>query len=324
MMFKNPDSARKNPFRKIYDDENFKHILQNKKKLPKFPFLIDLELTNYCNLQCIFCGQQAMTRPKGFMSEKVFKKIIDECSKHKTPVRFIRFGEPFLHPKIIDFCRYAKSKNILLHITNNGLAIKEKQMKDLIKIGVDSLIFSFQGADKEQYEIMRNNKKYDELKANILKMIELRGNGQKPYIHISSTMTDETKEQIDGFVNYWSRIVDSVGVGKTNISQLSSFQIKSFETAKKLEYLKKQETIKKCYRPCAEVYQKLSVDWDGKITCCCGDFDNFLTVGDIKKSNLSDVWNQSRKLTIFREMLDKNMHQSLSLCRTCYHTYEDF
>lgn len=323
-MFKNPNSKRENPFRKIYDSEKFKTILQHKDNLPKFPFLVDVELTNRCNLNCIFCGQQAMTRPKGFISEEIIKKVADECSQHQTPIRFIRWGEPFLHPKIIDFSRYIKSKGLLLHITNNGLAIKESDMKALIEIGVDSLIFSFQGATKEEYEKMRNNQRYDELKANVLKIVELREDREKPFIHISSTMTNETEKEINNFFNYWGNIVDSVGVGKTNLSRISTHQIKSFEILGKHETLRKQETIKKIYRPCTEVYQKLSVDWDGKVSCCCGDYDNFMTIGDINDSTLYELWHNSPKLKMFREMLDNNMHKSLTLCSTCYHFYEEF
>ncbi len=245
MMFKNPNSKRENPFRKIYDSEEFKTVLQHKDKLPEFPFLVDVELTNHCILNCIFCGQQAMTRHKGFISKEILTKVADECSRYNTPIRFIRWGEPFLHPQIIDFCKYIKSKGLLLHITNNGLAIKESQMKAVIELGVDSMIFSFQGATKKQYELMRNNHRYDELKAKVLKMVELRGDREKPFIHISSTMTDETNKQIKKFVDYWGHIVDSVGVGKTNLSRISALQIKSFETIGKLNTLKKQETIKK-------------------------------------------------------------------------------
>jgi MoaA/NifB/PqqE/SkfB family radical SAM enzyme len=324
MIFKNSNSNRNNPFREIYDSEEFKTVLQRKNKLRKFPFLIDVELTNHCNLQCIFCGQQVMTRPKGFIEEELLKKVVDECSEFKTPIRFIRWGEPFLHPKIIDFCKYIKSKGLLLHITNNGLAIKESDMKALVELKVDSVVFSFQGATKQQYELLRNNHRYDELKENIFTMVKIRGDKEKPFIHISSTMLDESQEEIDKFVQYWDRVVDSVGTGKTNLSKLSASQIKSFETIGKLELLKKQETIKKYYRPCKEVYQKLSVDWDGKVSCCCGDFDNFLTVGNLSDSFLFDIWNNSRTLKIFRELLDKNMHKSLTLCSRCYHTYDEF
>lgn len=324
MLIKNPKSKRNNPFKKIYDNDKYKYILRYKDKLPKFPYLVDIELTNFCNLRCIFCGQQAMTRKKGFMTEKIFKKVIDECAKYKTPIRFARWGEPFVHPKIINFCKYIKSKGLLIHITNNGLFIKESDMKALVKLEVNSLVFSFQGATKKEYEKMRNNHRYDDLKSNILKIIKIRGNREKPFIHVSSTMTNESKKQINAFVNYWVNIVDSVGIGKTNLSRLNTHQIKSFKSIDKLAVLKKQETIKKYYRPCTEVYQKLSIDWDGKITCCCGDYDNFLVVGNLKQESLFDIWNKSKELKTFRGILDKSMHKCLTLCSTCYHTYDEF
>jgi len=322
MIYKNPNSTRTNIFRKIYDSEDFKNILKNKNQ--EFPFLIDIEVTNHCNLKCIFCGQQTMKREKGFIDETIFKKVIDECEIHKTPIRLIRWGEPFLHEKIIDFCEYAKNKNIPIHITTNGLIIDEEQMKKIVELEVDSIVFSFQGATKEQYELMRNNKFHDKLKENILKLVELRGEKLKPYIHISTTITNETEEQIKSFKNNWGNIVDSVDIGKTNLSFLSANQIKSFELINKLDWLKKQETIKKAYRPCTEVYQKLSVNWDVKVTCCCGDFDNFLIVGDINNSTLKEIWDNSESLKAFRKLLDMKKHKSLSLCKNCYLPYDEF
>tara|TARA_B100001971_G_scaffold56077_1_gene51143 strand:+ start:129 stop:1094 length:966 start_codon:yes stop_codon:yes gene_type:complete len=321
MIFNNPSSSRENPFRAIYDSERFKSVLVHKDEPCKFPFLVDIELTNHCNLKCSFCGQQAMTRGKGFISEGTFQKIIDECSLYNTPVRFIRWGEPFLHEKIIDFCKYAKSKNLPLHITNNGLVIKESDMKALIEMDVDSLIFSFQGTTKEQYEIMRNNKLYDKLKSNILKLIKMRGNKSKPFIHVSSTIVDEPETDIGYFVDFWGHIVDSVDVGKTNLSLIRDQKIKSAEAVEKIRTLREQETIDKNYRPCNEVYQKLSVNWDGTVTCCCGDYDDFLIVGNMSEDTLYNIWNNSSELKAFRELLDNMLHRSLTLCSKCFPAY---
>lgn len=324
MLFQNPNSKRQNPFRQVYDSEEFKTVLQHRDNIPEFPYLVDIELTNHCNLECIFCWQQCMTRDKGFISEELFKKVVHECSQHNTPIRLIRWGEPFLHRKIISFLEYAKSEKLLVHITTNGLAMTNKHMKLIVDVGLDSLIVSFQGATKEQYEIMRQNHRYDELRGNILRMLEIRADMPKPFIHISSTMTNEAEQRINEFVNHWGHLVDSVSIGKTNLSRMTAHEIKSFESIGKLEVLKKQETINKYYRPCTEVYQKLSVDWDGKVTCCCGDYDRYLTVGGANESTLLDIWNQSKELEMFRHLLDNNLHRSLTLCSTCYHTYEEF
>lgn len=317
------DLSRENPFQKIYKSEKFRTVLAHRDKPSKFPHIVDIELTNHCNLNCLFCGQQTMEREKGFIAREVFRKVVDECAKHKTPIRLIRWGEPFFHPEMIFFIEYIKSKGLPLHITTNGLLLTESNTKSLIDLELDSLIFSFQGATKEGYEQMRGHH-YDKLKSNILKLVKIRGNKEKPYIHITSTMTDETEEEINAFKDYWGKIVDLVTTGKTNLSRLGIGQIKSLETIKKLELLKEKETVGKFYRPCTEVYQKLSVDWDGKVSCCCSDWDNYLTVGDISKTTLKEIWNNSERLKLFRRLLDKGCHKSLSLCSVCFHTYSTF
>ena len=229
MFVENENTTRKNPFRKIYDNPDYKLC-----KKRKFPYIVDVELTNQCNLSCIFCGQQTMKRPKGYIDADLYKKIVNECYAYDTPIRLIRWGEPFLHPKILTFIEYTKELGIPLHITNNGLALTKSHMESLVYNEVDSIIFSFQGATKEQYEIMRNNNRYEELVGNIEKLIEIRAENAKPFIHISTTITDETKQEVDDFVNHWSHIVDSVGVGRTDLSRLDINRIKNKEVREKL------------------------------------------------------------------------------------------
>ncbi|MFC1675839.1 radical SAM/SPASM domain-containing protein [Planctomycetota bacterium] len=322
MNFNNPNSKRHNVFRNVYDCDEYVNASDYKEKGLSFPLLVDIELTNYCNLQCSFCGQSVMTRQKGYLSEEHFKKVIDECCEYNAAIRLIRWGEPFLHKNIIDFCSYIKSKGLICHVTTNGLLLKQSDIDSMVDMQLDSIKFSFQGATKERYQEMRNNPDYDRLSENILKLIEVRGNKEKPYIHISSTMTDETKEQIDSFANYWSNIVDSVGIGKTNLSMFSLDKVKSSQAKEKIKALQKKETLIKHYRPCGEIYRKLSVDWDGKISCCCGDYDAQLTVGHIESSSLKDIWDNSEKLKSIRTLLDYNMHGSLTRCSTCYQYYD--
>lgn len=324
MIYKNLLSKRTEPFRKIYEDPRFKLALKDRDNPINFPLLVDVELTNHCNFSCAFCGQQGMTRKRGFLSEELFRKLVNECKEKNAAMRFIRWGEPFLHPQIFDFIKLAKDNGVLLHITTNGSLLDKEKNKSLVALKLDSIIFSFQGATKEEYEKMRDDRFYEKLKENILNFVAIRGEKEKPYLHISCTVTNEPKRDIKEFIKYWSNIVDSVGMGKTNFSRLSPLQIKKVEMIDKLEELKKQETIKKEYRPCREVYQKLSVNFDGKVSACCGDFDDFLIVGDLNKDNLENIWKNSRGLKAIRALLDNGRFRSLSLCSTCYHTYEDF
>ena len=308
--------ALSNPFNNIYQDEGFKTVLTH--KLAPFPYMVDIELTNHCNFSCLFCGQQTMKRPKGFMSRETFEKVVDECAEHNTPIRLIRWGEPLLHPEVIEFCRYIKEKGLPLHITTNGSLLTEDKMKAFIDMGLDSIIFSFQGVNKEGYEEMRGEH-YDQLVENIHKFVDMKGD-RKPYIHITSTMTTEAPMEIKRFKDKWD-IVDEVTTGKTNLSRINPAQIRALDKLKKLVCL--NDTVDRNYRPCTEVLQKLSVDWDGKVSACCADWDNFMTVGHIDET-LEYIWHNSKDLKIYRKLLKEMKHNSLTMCSVCFHTYDKF
>ena len=42
----------------------------------EFPKVIDIELTNHCDLNCRMCSRQLMTRKLGYMNINIFNKII--------------------------------------------------------------------------------------------------------------------------------------------------------------------------------------------------------------------------------------------------------
>ena len=324
MIYRNPNSRRENYFRKVYDDPAFCGILSRKNQVPQFPFLIDVEITNHCNLKCIFCAHQLMQREKGFMADDIFFKVVNDCAAYGVPIRLIRWGEPFLHPRIIQYVEYAKAAGIGVHITNNGLVVRKAQIDELIRMELDSIIFSFQGTSPQAYALLRNNKGYDRVREMIRYLVKRRGEREKPYLHVSCTVTDETKDQIDEFVALWVNIVDSVGIGHTNLSRLSAEAIKDPGRRELVTCLKRGESIRKVHPPCTEIYQKLSVNYDGSVSCCCSDYDNFMVVGTLKEQTLEAIWNHSEELKMFRYLLDKERHCCLNLCSTCYQTYERF
>lgn len=307
-----------NPFNDIY--RNYEYENARTLSLREFPFIVDVEPTNHCNLRCKMCAQNIMRRDRGYMDFPIFKRVVDECKKYSAAIRLIRFGEHLLHPGIFEFIKYAKDQGVLIHMTTNGLLLDREKTEKLVDLGLDSIIFSFQGATKEGYQDMRYNSKYDELVENIKRLVEIRKskNKEEPWIHVSSTMTNETKEEIDGFKEFWGSIVDSVGTGRTNFARLDKGEL--YDKIK--SYLPK-ETIVKKYRPCSEVYQKLSVNWNGDVMACCGDFDNFLVVGNANEQSLKEIWD-GKKLNAIRKVLAEMRMQDLPLCKDCYHTYEEF
>ncbi len=288
-------SSRKNIFHDIYKKANSDKCLP-----PPFPYFIDVELTNKCNLSCNFCSRQFMQREQGFMDKETFSLIINDISDKKTPIRFIRWGEPFLHPDIIHYARAIVEKGIPLHITTNGLLLNKEICEQLVEIGVDSIIFSMQGLTKTDYEKERNNNKYFELLENIRLLRKIRGKKEKPYITIS--VTSNTMDGIEEFKEFWNPFVDDIQIGVTNYSRINGS--------------KEKHII------CKEPWQKLSIDWDGEVSACCGDFDRLMNIGDIHTSSLHDLWN-NEILEAYRTLIKQGKHDSLTLCSKCYPAHGD-
>jgi MoaA/NifB/PqqE/SkfB family radical SAM enzyme len=309
---------RVNPFSPIYQKLNSGAARTTSLDMP---IIIDIEITNVCNFECLFCytGTKANKRPSGFMSRELFEKIINEIAPFKIPLRFIRWGEPMLHKDFFEYLQMAKTKNIMCHINTNGSLIDRGAILKLLEIKLDSLKFSFQGTDEKTYGEMRYGQSFGKL-INIVKMFhELRGSLAYPYLHASTTVTYETPEMIQSFKDLLAPYCDLVTVGHTSLSHISSEQTKLPEEAKVLlDNLKCAESIEREYKICNEVYDKLSINWDGTVSACCGDYDNYMIVGDLAKESIQDIWKNSDKLKLFRSMLSEFKHTELPLCKNCY------
>ena len=311
---------RSNPFKPIYQICNSGNSKEKLANLPDFPRCIDIELTNTCNFRCLMCptGNKSQKRKKGFMQDSVFDKILDEIKDRRTPLRFVRWGEPTMHPNFMDYIHKAKQLNILCHIGTNGSFLNEENIAELIDAGLDSIKFSFQGVDRKSYEEMRNVDYFNDLIEVVTLFYKIRGNREEPYIHVSTTITYEDRKSVLKFEETFSEIADLTTVGRTNLEHTEPEDIRlSKDKIETLKRLKEQETLVKKLLECPEVFDKLSINWDGTVSACCEDFDNKMLIGDINKDKLEVIW-KSEKMNSYRETLANMGHDRLELCRTCY------
>ena len=313
---------RSNPFRPIYDILNSGTMQTTS---PNMPLLIDIELTNACNFNCLFCftGTKAQKRPTGFMSRKLYEKIIDEIAPYKIPLRFIRWGEPTLHKNFFEFLKIAKEKDLMCHLTTNGSLLSEDRIMEVLKLKIDSVKFSFQGVDEKTYGEMRYGQSFNKLLEIVKLFSSLRGDLPYPYLHAATTVTYETPEMQQSFQDQLKSYCDFVTVGHTKLSHISSEQTLLPEKAKKmLDNLKSVESIEKIYKKCNEVYDKLNINWDGTVTACCADYDNYMLVGDLTETSLRDIWENSEELKRYRSLLSAYKFAELPLCKDCYDTID--
>lgn len=269
---------RINPFVKIYKQCNSssnseKHnALSNRENA--VPLYLDIELTNCCNIQCNMCpvGTGAMQRKKGFMSEEIFEKALENIIRyHIRGVRFIRWGEPLLHPQFLKWGRVLKQEGVLVHFNTNGLLLDEETISEIIKIKIDSVKFSFQGIDDLTYSEMRRGGNYSQLLDAIRTMYKMRGNEREPYISVSTSITYEAEEAVALFKSEVSPYCDEISVGRTKMQHVDIARMGLSAERQYIyeQFMKEDEWKIKHMAVCPELWDKLSINWDGSVSACC-------------------------------------------------------
>jgi len=275
-----------------------------KKILSDFPLHLDVEATNACNLRCIMCTRNFMTEKIGNIKWNLFKKVIDEASSYQLPSLKLNFrGEPLLHPDLPKMVKYAKEKGILeVQFNTNGLVLSEQKSEELIKAGLDKIIFSVDGATKETYEKIRTGSNFDTVVNNIKRLVDLRDrNGlKKPLVRVQMVKMEENKHEVEQFIKMWINVVNRVAI-----------------TIRREPYIKGVGFTKKlAHFPCHQIWQRMVVWWTGETFMCCGDWHGEYPLGDANRNSLHDLWH-SDKYNHVRHLHTSGKLEELPICARC-------
>lgn len=315
----NPNSKRVNNLFLYYQNPAYKNTV-GKDLMPDFPFVSSLEFTNVCNLDCLFCARAVMTRPLGYMSPDLFKKIIEEYRKHKIFIKINGYGENLLHPNALDFIKEIKKENGL-YFTSNCTTLDEKVAQSFIDNKIDVLQVSFQGLDKEGYESQRRKGSYVKVVNNIKNLIKMRGDNEYPFIHLSTTVLDESNDEIEKFINFGCEIgVDSVGIGRTDYSRVIDSMIKDKKRKTAIEEMKKRQTLVK-FSDHLYLYKYIDVNWDGIVVSSFFDFNEFIPVGNLNEKSMYEIWNKSDVLNALRVLEKHKLLNNMKVFDTFYHAW---
>ncbi len=308
------------PFAPLYDICNAGSNASKYGALADFPKIIDVELTSACNFRCKMCptGNLSLTRPAGFMDMSLVTEIAKQCEPHGTAVRFIGWGEPLLHEFVAESVFRFTQRRLLSHINTNGSKLTPHMAQWLINAGLSSLKFSFQGVDRKSYEEMRGTDYFDGLLETAAMVKELRGTRPYPYLHISTSITDESSETVAAFRERAAQCADSVTIGHTTFDYMNwkAARLRPHE----IEVLKRlagAQTVEKRHpTPCTEIFDKLSIHFDGSVRVCCNDHSGETNLGNVNDAPLADIW-RHHQIEAYRKTLAAGRYEG-PLCSVCY------
>jgi radical SAM protein with 4Fe4S-binding SPASM domain len=281
---------------KLATDYIFQHL-----DTGKYPSVVGIESTNNCNLECVMCPRQEMTRKISDIDPVVFKKIIDDIKGKVEFVWLQDYGEPFLNKQIFELIKYARSQGVGTGISTNATVLTPKIIDGIFESGLDYIIFAIDGATRETYEKIRVGAKYDKVVENVRRFLEAKKKaGAQIFSVVQCIYMDATENEVAEFKRLWN----IPGVDAVRIRQITySGNHGKFSNTQK-------------NKPCYWLWSNPHIKWDGTVVPCCQDVDAKHPLGNIQEMSLDKAWN-SEKMQEMRRMHLEGKAGEIPLCRNC-------
>lgn len=288
--------------------ENLNEV-EKKFKMSDFPLNVAIEVSSQCNLNCIMCMNDKLTRKKGFMDMTLYKKIVDEVAEKNPYARVWLdfYGEPLLlRYKLYYMIQYAKRKGLENICLNTNATLMSPEISDmLLDSGIDFISFDVYGFSKEVLEKISVGANRDVIYENVDYFLK-----KKKELGLTNMVAEvkvleleENKNEVDKIVQYWRekgawttiRRAITWG-GTTNCS---------------IKHEVPKERI-----ACGYSVGLCAITWDGNVATCALDADASMVYGNVNETSIEEVWAKRNK-----ELTEKHLAHKFDelpdVCKRC-------
>ena len=299
------------------------------------PTLVDLQITNKCNLNCPHCYAESGSHGDHIPLKDAIIAI-ENCKRSGAFEIALGGGEPTLHPYFIDILKEIRKRNMVPNLASNGKYLSEENIEAIKKYcGAVALSVEFIG---EKFEERRGFpfkdflKSVDKLKNNNIKLVFQVTISKSNLDDLKNTTSFLSKLSPYGIVYLTYK---PVGRGENFDSTLLSENKK--ETAKIIKdcFLLLQDETKVGYdcclaniligqglsddnliNGCSAVRSSLAVNRNMDVVPC--SFSP-MVLGNLKKDSLQKIWNNELSHKFRNKFLDKTKNNSS--CSACNYKY---
>lgn len=150
----------------------------------KSPLLVDLCVTNRCNLNCEYCSAESgpFASKKDEMSLEKIDSVFKELDLMNVPRVAVTGGEPFMRKDIIEILKCFDKYSFTKILNTNGNLITDKKAKELSKLNLDRICVTIDGSRAKIHDSSRGN-------GSFKKAIEGIKNLQKYNLPVSTLFT---------------------------------------------------------------------------------------------------------------------------------------
>jgi radical SAM protein with 4Fe4S-binding SPASM domain len=292
------------------------------------PLAASIEPTNYCNLRCPECpsGTHHLTRKRGYLDEALFQSVIEQLSPSLRYLTLYFEGEPYLHPRFFDFISLAVKKGIFVSTSTNGHFLDAGNAKSTTESGLNRLIISLDGADRQTYEQYRKGGDFEKVMDGIKTLVAMKKKmgRRNPEIVLQTLVLRSNEHQMQQI----RQMVSKLGVDKV---LFKTAQFYDFENGNPLmpeqsrySRYKKEDNGQyrlKMNRPnsCFRMWSSCVITWDGWVVPCCFDKDARYAFGNLKNTAFREIWNGPLAHEFRKKILSNR--KSVDICNNCTQSF---
>lgn len=279
---------------------------------------VQIEISNLCNYQCIFCPRTKTVRKKGMIDEALFYRLLQEVYDFGArEMSFHYSGDPFLHPKLAEYVKKAKEIGYsYVYIDTNGANAVPEKIRAVIDSGVDSIKFSVNAGTKETYKFIHGVDALDTVLKNVYYCDQYRkevNSEMKLFVScVYTKYTQNEREKISDLFYFCDEVIFQPAADFSGVMP---------EVNELLKGEGDNNYSNVC--PCPMIFGGIYITYEGLLSACCTNFDNHVVVADLKKMSLKNAWYGERMTELRKRHLDNNLKGLV--CYNCvYHKKEPF
>lgn len=284
--------------------------------LPPFPREITLDINNRCNHKCFFCANPKIEHYDSLDTEVVFDLMKQGIENGCTDLALQATGEPFMEKRLPDFIAEGKRLGYeYIYINTNGALATPKRAKPVIDAGCDSIKFSINANNKKEFKEVHGYDDFDKVTENLKWIYEYRNSQKiKMGVYVSSVLSSKSKLDHDNIDKYIKPFCDNFDLRDVSNQGGSMMELNETEDIKKgniLGSLKQKEFTTRCVYP----FNRIVIDPYGFVVACTADFHNKLSIGDVRKYTLREIWEGD----IFKFLRERHLSDDYTdlFCNKC-------
>lgn len=292
----------------------------------KLPSYLMIEPTNICNLDCITCFRTEMIENGNLTVGIMDIGRIEEIGNKLRDIDHIRFhgtGELFLlanHVEIIEKIRSIYPNAWIELVTNGQYASTDENR---VSNAVNKLTFSISGSTKETYEQFHKYGSWNQLLENVKRFSKIENtlsleinfvcysgnhNELKDMVKLSKILNVDVLR-----VNLYQDWLDGISRNLLNtdiIDSIRDAQDFAIKSDVKIVIVGDSE-----FDPskCEWMEKRALISYNGDILPCCMRPDHKLSIGNIFRDDISEIWNGNT----INDLRSKRENGKLGFCNSC-------